>query len=471
MKGLVVAGTHSGCGKTTIALGLMAALKRRGMNVAPFKVGPDFIDPGFHKQICDHSSRNLDGWMLSKEYNKEVFYKNSYSCDVAIVEGVMGLFDGYDGRSEAGSTAEMAKWLSLPVLLIVDARSMSRSAAAMVYGFENFDRELKWAGVVLNRLGSNRHLQFIREAFEDHVDIPLLGGLIREDWLNLPERHLGLVTQDENPLQPEYIDRLADLIENSLNLNMLLDNLPEPDVRKVSRKPELHNKYPVRIGVARDEAFCFYYQDNFDLLKQYGAELVFFSPLQDRSLPQNIDGLYLGGGYPELFLETLSENRELIEEIKKLGNNGFPIYAECGGFMYLTEGIEDKKLCFYPMAGIFPVKIMMLNRLKALGYREVTLKASNLLGKPGEKIRGHEFHYSEIKKITGKIDPVVEDNRVNLVYQLSDRPGLKIREEGYMKKNVLGSYVHLHFGSNPQIAENFVMACLKTDKRGHLLFH
>jgi len=456
MKGLIVAGTHSGCGKTTIAMGFMAAFRKRGMKVAPFKVGPDFIDPGFHKQICDRPSRNLDGWMLSKEYNKEVFYKNSYSCDVAIVEGVMGLFDGYDGRSEAGSTAEMAKWLSLPVLLIVDARSMSRSAAAMVYGFENFDRKLKWAGVVLNRLGSNRHLQFIREAFEDHVDIPLLGGLIRENWLNLPERHLGLVTQDEKPLQPDYIDRLADLIENSLNLNMLLDNLPEPDVRKVSKKPELHNRYPAKIGVARDEAFCFYYQDNFDLLKRYGAELVFFSPLQDRSLPQNIDGLYLGGGYPELFLETLSENRELIEEIKKLGNNGFPIYAECGGFMYLTEGIEDKKLCFYPMAGIFPVKIMMLDRLKALGYREVTLKASNLLGKPGEKIRGHEFHYSEIKEITGKIDPVVEHNRVNLVYQLSDRPGLKIREEGYMKKNVLGSYVHLHFGSNPQIAENFV---------------
>jgi len=268
MKGLIVAGTHSGCGKTTIAMGLMAAFRKRGMKVAPFKVGQDFIDPGFHKNICDHSSRNLDGWMLSKKYNKEVFYKNSYSCDIAIVEGVMGLFDGYDGRSEAGSTAEMAKWLSLPVLLIVDARGMSRSAAAMVYGFENFDRELKWAGVVLNRLGSNTHLRFIREAFEDHVDIPLLGGLTRENWLNLPERHLGLVTQDENPLQPDYIDQLADLIENSLNLNMLLNNLPELNVQKISKKPKIHNRYPVKIGVARDEAFCFYYQDNFDFLKQ-----------------------------------------------------------------------------------------------------------------------------------------------------------------------------------------------------------
>ncbi len=459
MKGLVVAGTHSGCGKTTIALGLMAALKRRGMKVAPFKVGPDFIDPGFHKQICDCPSRNLDGWMLSKEYNRRVFFKGSHSCDVAIVEGVMGLFDGYDGRSEAGSTAEMAKWLSLPVFLIVDARSMARSAAALIQGFENFDSELKWAGVVLNRLGSDVHLQFIREALEGHVNISLLGGIKRESSLNLPERHLGLVTQDENPLGPDYIDHLADSIEGSLNLDMLIDNLPELDIPKFPQKQELHQKTSIRIGVAKDEAFCFYYQDNLDFLEEYGAELVFFSPLHDRSLPPDIDGLYLGGGYPELFAEKLSRNKSLMEEIKQLGNSGFPVYAECGGFMYLTEGVEDTLLHFYPMAGIFPVRIMMLGRLKALGYREVTLKRSNLLGKPGEQIRGHEFHYSEIKELPGKIAPVVDHNGVTLAYKLSDRPGLKIREEGYMKKNVLGSYVHLHFGSNPQVAENFVRAC------------
>ena len=447
MKGLVIAGTHSGCGKTTIAMGLMAALNRRGMKVAPFKVGPDFIDPGFHKQICDRPSRNLDGWMLSKEYNQNVFYKNSHSCDVAIVEGVMGLFDGYDGRSEAGSTAEMAKWLSLPILLVVDARSMARSAAALIQGFENFESKLKWAGVVLNRLGSDVHLQFIREALEGHVNIPLIGGIKREDGLNLPERHLGLVTQDENPLGPDYIDHLADLIKDSLNLDMLLDNLPELDIPKFPQKQETRQKTFVRIGVARDKAFCFYYQDNFDLLEEYGAELVFFSPLRDRSLPPDIDALYLGGGYPELFAEKLSRNKSLVEEIKQLGDNGFPIYAECGGFMYLTEGIEDKSLNYYSMAGIFPVRIIMLDRLKALGYREVTLKASSPLGSPGEKIRGHEFHYSEIKETTGKVD---------LVYKLSDRPGLKIREKGYIKKNVVGSYVHLHFGSNPQIAENFV---------------
>jgi cobyrinic acid a,c-diamide synthase len=464
MKGLVIAGTHSGCGKTTITLGLMAALKRRGMKLAPFKVGPDFIDPGFHKQICDRPSRNLDGWMLSKEYNREVFSKGSHSCDVAIVEGVMGLFDGYDGRSEAGSTAEMAKWLSFPVLLIVDARSMARSAAAVIQGFENFDSELKWAGVVLNRLGSDVHLQFIREALEGHVNIPLLGGIKREDGLNLPERHLGLVTQDENPLGPGYINHLADLIEDSLNLDMLLDNLSELDIPKFPQKQETRQKTSVRIGVARDEAFCFYYQDNFDLLEEYGAELVFFSPLHDHSLPPDIDGLYLGGGYPELFAETLSKNRELMEEIRQSGENGLSIYAECGGFMYLTEGIEDKSLNYYSMAEIFPIRIIMLDRLKALGYREVTLQASSPLGSPGEKIRGHEFHYSEIKETTGKIDPVTDHSRINLVYKLSDRPGLKIREEGYMKKNVLGSYVHLHFGSNPQIAENFVRVCHKTNR-------
>lgn len=456
MKGLIIAGTHSGCGKTTIAMGLMAALRRRGMSIAPFKVGPDFIDPGFHKKICGQPCRNLDGWMLSKEYNQEVFYKSCRGCDVAIVEGVMGLFDGYDGRSEAGSTAQIAKWLSLPVLLVVDVSSMARSAAAVVYGFENFDRKLNWAGVVLNRLGSNMHLQFIREALEGNVNIPLLGGFIRDRNLNLPERHLGLVTEDEKPLLPSHINKLADLIEDSLNLDMLLDNLPNLEFRKVPRKQESPCKHTVRIGIARDEAFCFYYQDNLDLLEKYGAELIFFSPLRDHSLPAGIDGLYLGGGYPELFAEKLSRNRDILKEIKQLGNNGLPIYAECGGFMFLSEGIEDKSLRFYPMAGIFPLKIKMLDRLNTLGYREVTLKALNPLGRPGEKIRGHEFHYSEIKEGSGKIDPVVDHNRITLAYQLSDRPGIKISEEGYLKKNVLGSYVHLHFGSNPRVAENFV---------------
>ncbi len=456
MKGLVVAGTHSGCGKTTISMGLMAALKRRGMKVAPFKVGPDFIDPGFHRQICDRPSRNLDGWMLSKEYDQNVFYKNSSSCDVAVVEGVMGLFDGYGGKSEAGSTAEMVKWLSLPVLLVVDVRSMARSAAALIHGFENFDSKLKWAGVVLNRLGSDVHLQFIREALEAYVNIPLVGGFARESWLNLPERHLGLVTQDENPLSSDYINQLADLIEDSLKLDMLLNSLPELDIPEFLQKQEERQKTSVRIGVARDEAFCFYYQDNFDLLEKYGAELVFFSPLRDRSLPPDIDGLYLGGGYPELFAETLSNNRELMGEIRQLGENGLAIYAECGGFMYLTEGIENKSGGFYPMAGIFPVRVAMLDRLKSLGYREVTLKSSGPFGSPGERIRGHEFHYSEIKEASGKIAPIVDHDEITLVYELCDRPGSKIRDEGYMKKNILGSYVHLHFGSNPRVVENFV---------------
>jgi cobyrinic acid a,c-diamide synthase len=237
---------------------------------------------------------------------------------------------------------------------------------------------------------------------------------------------------------------------------MLLDNLPELDVPEFLQTQEHHRKTSVRIGIARDEAFCFYYQDNFDLLEKYGAELVFFSPLRDRSLPPDIDGLYLGGGYPELFTETLSDNRDLREEIRQSGENGLAIYGECGGLMYLTEGIEDKSGDFYPMAGIFPVRVAMLDRLKSLGYREVTLKSSGPLGLPGEKIRGHEFHYSEIKGVPGKVVPVTDRDRVTQVYELSDRPGSKIRDEGYMKNNVLGSYIHLHFGSNPRIAENFV---------------
>jgi cobyrinic acid a,c-diamide synthase len=454
MKGLVIAGTHSGCGKTTISMGIMAALERRGIKVAPFKVGPDFIDPGFHTQICGYPSRNLDGWMLSKEYNKDVFYGSCRFRDLAVVEGVMGLFDGHSGRSEAGSTAEMAKWLSLPVLLIVDARSMARSAAALIYGFENFDEYLKWAGVLLNRLGGSSHIEFIREAIEGRIKMPLIGGIVREDGLSLPERHLGLVTQDENPLSSDYLNRLIDLIEGSLDIDSLLSGLPEFDIPAFPGDEK--RKTSVRIGIARDEAFCFYYQDNFDLLERYGAELVFFSPLRDRFLPPDIDGLYFGGGYPELFADALSENRSLAEEVRRLGEDGLPIYAECGGFMYLTEGIEDKSRRFHPMAGIFPVKIRMLDRLKSLGYREVTLRVPGPFGSPGVKAKGHEFHYSEIEGSDGKYDPLAENDEIALAYELRNGRGSKIHYEGYMKKNVLGGYIHLHFGSNPRIVENFI---------------
>jgi cobyrinic acid a,c-diamide synthase len=452
MKGIVVAGTKSGCGKTTISLGLMAALTRRGLKVAPFKVGPDFIDPGHHKRITKTVSRNLDGWMLSKDYNLATFRRCSHGADIAVVEGVMGLFDGYDGKSEAGSSAQMAKWLGLPVILMVDARSMARSAAALVSGFEQFDKDVAFAGVVFNNLGSDRHLHYLQEALVGNVHMPCLGGMRFNDKIVIPERHLGLITDNDHALTGEHIETLANLIEENIDLDKLLKDLPIlKSAEEVDQIYRHRDKKKVRIGVARDSAFCFYYQDNLELLEQNGADLEYFSPISEDHLPNDIDGLYLGGGYPELNADALEKNTALRDEIKKSSLNGMPIYAECGGFMYLCEELRDKNGTPYSMSGCFPFSTRMFGRLKALGYREVTLTHDTILGPSGQRMRGHEFHYSELNN---------QSTGVDTVYKLSDRNGVQKPPDGYFVRRTLGSYNHLHFGSQPEIAGHFVESCL-----------
>jgi len=369
----------------------------------------------------------------------------------------MGLFDGCDGKSEAGSTAQMAKWLRLPVILVVDARSMARSAAALIYGFEHFDQDLDFAGAVFNRIGSPSHLRYLKEAMAGTVKMPCLGGLPRESGLALPERHLGLVTSEDNPLSSEYVERLADLVEKSIDLETISARLGDIPEKEVEKHPSSGKRYPVRIGVAKDEAFSFYYQDNLEILESFGAELVFFSPLRDERLPGGITGLYLGGGYPELFARRLSGNVSLRGEIRGLAEKGFPIYAECGGFMFLCQGIQDTEGSFYPMAGVYPFTVRMLSRLKSLGYREVTLAASCPLGSSGRTIRGHEFHYSEM---------IEEPAGVQFTYTIANRAGRDAHREGFLVNNTLGSYVHLHFGSNPAVAENFVRLCFEYENEG-----
>jgi cobyrinic acid a,c-diamide synthase len=451
MKALIIAGTKSGCGKTTVSLGLMAALTRRGLKVAPFKIGPDFIDPGHHTRITGAVSRNLDGWMLTKDYNLDLFSRHAADANIAIVEGVMGLFDGYDGKSEAGSTAQMAKWLNLPVILMVDARSMARSAAALVSGFERFDEDVEFAGVIFNNLGSDRHLSYLKDALEGNVLMACLGGIRRDETIAIPERHLGLVTPQDHELTADNIDALADLLEETIDLDHLLANLPDSSPMAGSKgQSETAVAEQVRIGVARDNAFCFYYQDNFDLLEQNGAELVFFSPISDRHLPPNIDGLYFGGGYPELNAAQLEENASLRKEVKESCMRGMPIYGECGGFMYLCNHIEDRDGKRHAMTDCFPFSTQMFPQLKALGYREVALTADTIIGKSGQRIRGHEFHYSELKKLTPEI---------KTIYQISDRTGLNKPPDGYLVQRTLGSYNHLHFGSQPQAARNMVETC------------
>jgi cobyrinic acid a,c-diamide synthase len=458
IKGFVVAGTTSGSGKTTIALGFMAALSRRGFRVAPFKVGPDFIDPGHHTRIAGTVSRNIDGWMLSEKYNINCFARHTKTADVAVIEGVMGLFDGRDGKSEAGSTAEMAKKLKLPVLLVVNARSMARSAAALVQGFENFDRELSFAGVIFNNVGSDRHLQYLNEALHNHVRMPIIGGIPRYDNVTIPERHLGLITDAEHTLTEDRISLLAALVEDNIDLDAFLFGLNENSVNRdfpismnLNGDMDRRSSEAVRIGVAQDNAFCFYYQDNLDLLTEAGGQIVYFSPLKDTSLPPELDGLYLGGGYPELFTSQLAQNHQLRDGIKRLSEAGMPIYGECGGMMYLGRAISDLDGVRYPMTACFPLETRMLPRLKSLGYREVRLVKDNLLGKSGDAIRGHEFHYSEINS---------EPDGTDKVYSVSGRGAGNHYLEGYRIKNTLGSYVHLHFGSCPSVCTTFVDSCL-----------
>ncbi len=446
MKGIVVAGTRSGCGKTSVALGLMAALRRRGLRVAPFKCGPDFIDPAHHARAAGRASHNLDGWMCGRTGVEELFARSAQSCDVAVVEGVMGLFDGFSGRDGTGSTAETAAWLGLPVLLVADAQSMARSVAAMAHGYLSFDPALRFAGIVLNRVGSAGHRELLAEALADAA-APLLGMLGRDEALRLPERHLGLVLPGPGE-DDEAHARLAGWVEQGVDLDRLLAALP--DLSPPPPGEDVPVAARTRLAVARDQAFCFYYEENLRLLRAAGAELAFFSPIADRRLPEGTRGIYLGGGYPELSAYDLSNNAALRREIRRFAEDGGPVYAECGGFMYLMDSLHDRQGLTCKMAGLFPFAARMEGRFTGLGYREVETTADSLLGPAGTRARGHEFHYSGIPE---------EAYAAAGLYRVADRKGPRERPEGFAAHRTVASYIHLHFGSNPLLARHLVEAC------------
>ena len=458
MKAVVIAGTHSGVGKTAVALGIMAAARRRGYRVRPFKVGPDFIDPGHHGAVAGAPSRNLDGWMLTRAYNRATFLRHAglTEGDFAVVEGAMGLFDGLDGRGPAASTAEMARWLGLPVVLVVDASAMARSVAALVQGFKRFDKRLNVAGVVLNRVGGPGHLRYLADALEGMGGLRLLGGLPASEALAIPERHLGLATVDDYRLGPRRVAAIASLVEDRLDLGALLEiaDVRPPQGSASSgpgRRLRSSARGEVRLGVARDEAFCFYYADNLDLLEASGADLVFFSPIRDRRLPEGVRGLYFGGGYPELWAAQLSANGAMLKAVRRFVEGGGLVYAECGGLMYLSRGVRAAGRRFFPMVGVYPVVARMLPALRALGYVEAEVAAPPPLGFRG-RVRGHEFHYSEMERAGGL------PARCELVYRLRESRGEAVRREGYLYKRALASYVHFHFGSNPAFARALVRA-------------
>jgi cobyrinic acid a,c-diamide synthase len=426
MEALVIAGTHSGVGKTTVATGLMAALAKQGCSVQGWKVGPDYIDPSYHTLATGHPSRNLDTWMCSKATVRNLFAR---SCsDVNVIEGVMGLFDGAKGGK--GSTAEVAKALAAPVVLVVDARSMAQSAGALVHGFATYDPALHVAGVIFNRVASESHYEYLRES----VRLPALGWVAREESIALPERHLGLVPTGER--KPD-IDKLAETVSRHIDLGRLrkLSRRTRPDRPRMKARPA-----KVTIGYALDEAFTFYYQDNLDLLRAEGAELVPFSPLRDSALPE-ADLLYFGGGFPELFEKALGANTTMAQDVREWRK---PLYAECGGLMYLS------------MVGAIPGRISMTDRLQSFGYAEATALVDTPLLQAGETVRGHEFHYS------------TWDGPAN-AYRVQKRG--KERVEGYASGNILASYVHVHFASRPSLARRLVAAAKEGRVHGDVASH
>jgi len=438
-KALLIAGTASGVGKTTVATGLMATLSKR-YKVQPFKVGPDFIDPGHHTQICGRPSRNLDSFIMGEKGVQETFSRASEGADFCIIEGVMGLFDGLDA-TEIASTAHIAKILDVPVLLVINAHGVSRSIAAVVKGFSEFDRGVNIQGIILNNAGSDRHVKLIKDSLHGAgIKIPVIGALPVNKELSIPSRHLGLHMASEND---QKATELASFIEQHIDMDSVKTIASNFKTHEIGFEAS-EEQFNVKIGVANDNAFCFYYQDIFDSLKKHGAELVFFSPMRDR-LP-DVDGVYLGGGYPELFAKELEASNTRYE-IEKAAEDGMPVYGECGALLYLGVRLETDRI--YKMAGVLGASSRMTGKLQALGYTEAHCIMDSPIAKKGAIIRGHEFHYSTTEC----------DRDARLVYRLRRGKGIFEGRDGLMEYNTMASYIHTHPASNS--FDEFLRQCSK----------
>lgn len=455
---IIVAGTNSGSGKTTLVMGLAAGLRARGFVVQPFKTGPDYIDPGFHSLAAGRPCRNLDTMLLSKNQLLELFDRSARGADISVIEGVMGLFDGAEALDERGSTAHLAKLLAAPVVLVVNGKSMARSAAALVQGFARFDRRVAVQAVVLNNLGSTNHYRIIKEAVEKETGVPVLGYLPRSDDITLPERHLGLTPAVEHPQLTELTERVRLMVEEHIDMDRLFDlarSAPDLPVHSTTLFAAPATPARTRIAVALDEAFHFYYQDNLDILEHLGAELAPFSPLRDGKLPKGAGGIYIGGGFPEEFAAPLAANASLRESISSAAEDGMPLLAECGGLMYIVKRLEDRSGQVHSMAGVFPGITRMGKRLQTLGYCGGRLLRGVLPGRKGALLRGHLFHWS-----------FYDSEGNDHIFSLSLEKNGSVLLDGLAKKNAFASYLHLHFGTNPTPARRFLeRAILYTEKR------
>ncbi len=432
---VVIAGTHSGVGKTTVATGLMAALRRRGTRVAAAKVGPDFIDPGYHALATGRAARNLDAWICGEDRIAPLAVKAAHGADVLVVEGVMGLFDGAAEPGNPASTAHVARLLDAPVVLVVDASAMSGSVAALVHGFATFDPSVRIAGIVLNRVGGPTHEAMLRDALMP-LDIPVLGALVRADELAWRDRHLGLVpVVERRDAVQKALDRLAVEVTASCDLDAVLGVAAAAPRLAPGEPPAARPTAAARVAVAGGPAFSFTYPDNLELLEQAGAELVPFDPCHDAELPGDVDAVYAGGGFPEVFVEELAANRPLLTDVRERVARGLVMWAECGGLLWLSRSLDGHALC-----GALAADGRMGDRL-TLGYRTARVDTDTPVAPAGTELRGHEFHYSVL-------DPPGD------ALAMSGRNGAT--RAGYASQRLLASYLHLHLAADPCLAERFV---------------
>jgi cobyrinic acid a,c-diamide synthase len=441
---VVIAGTSSGAGKTTVACGIIGALRARGHVVQGFKVGPDYIDPSYHALASGRAGRNLDAFLSGPELMEPLVRHGGEGADIAVVEGVMGLFDGASGRGELASTGHVAKLLDAPVVLVVDAASMARSAAAIVHGYRTFDLRVRVAGVIFNRVGSDHHEELLRDAVAD-LGVPVLGALRRDERVATPERHLGLVPADERETRARAaLATLSDAAERYVDLDeviRLARSAPATTGPAWSPAPAGEHARGARIAIARGPAFSFHYQENLELLEASGAELQPFDPMSDDALPEGAGALILAGGFPEVYGGELAANESLRGEVAAFARSGRPVLAECGGLLYLAKELDGQAMC-----GALPVRAAMTSRL-TLGYREATAVSPTSWLDAGDEVRGHEFHYSQV-------DPL----------ETGARPAWKLaarrneRDEGFVAGGVQASFLHVHWAAYPQIASRLVAA-------------
>jgi cobyrinic acid a,c-diamide synthase len=453
---VVIAATASGVGKTTATVALIGAMRERGLKVAAFKCGPDYLDPTYHERAAGVRSHNLDGWMMDRDAVVATFARASADADIAVIEGMMGLFDSATPTGDEGSTAQIAKWLDAPVIFVTDASGVARTIAAVAAGFARFDPAVRVAGMICNRVGGRGHLDLLRAA---EPEVPIVGGFPSSADLAFPERHLGLLMADESNVPQRLIDGWSRLAAEWLDLDAIVEiarSAPALEVDRASNlgKIESSSSPRCRIGVAYDAAFHFYYEDNLNRLRSLGAEIVNFSPIRDRELPE-VDGLYFGGGYPEAFPRELSSNAAMLAAVRRFAVNGGLIYAECGGLMYLTDAIITLDGARWPLGAIIPGVAVMSEKLQAIGYVEIETRADSILGPAQTRFRGHQFRHSTLEGAD-------RGNRIDHIYNVAPRLGSAPFAEGYRIGNVLASYVHAHWASNPAVAKALIDACVRS---------